>query len=227
MKAPYQPARANALRLMERRSDNRGAALVVGLIVLVVMAILGIGSMRTSALQELMAGHTKDSNSAFQGAEAALQAAHSYVCGLERPEQMKSPRQGGVPIPEACTARDADPASCDGSTHRCCYFRGTVGDWKAYPRDASDTLSGYAIGSLRGAGWASVSNPPHLIIEYRRSSAQATSRPHGEAYKRAAGLQGGGSGGAGTEYFATIATVGFDPAANSRTIMQMTQKLNF
>lgn len=225
MKAPYQPARAKTLRLMNRRPGDRGATLVVGLIVLVVMAILGIGSMRTSALQELMAGHTKDSNSAFQGAEAALQAAHSYVCNLERPEQMESPGAGGVRIPEACRSGEADPVSCqDRSTNRCCYFRGTIAAWKAYPRTPSDTLSGHAIGSLSGAGWAPVSNTPHFIIEYRRSP-HATS--HGEFDGMAAGGRGSGGSGDAADYFATIATIGFDPAANSRTITQMTQKLNF
>lgn len=49
-----------------------GAALVVGLVLLVVITLVGVGAMQTTTLQEKMAGNLRDSNLAFQASEAAL-----------------------------------------------------------------------------------------------------------------------------------------------------------
>ena len=49
-----------------------GAALVVGLILLVVITLVGVGAMQTTTLQEKMAGNLRDSNLSFQAAEAVL-----------------------------------------------------------------------------------------------------------------------------------------------------------
>jgi Tfp pilus assembly protein PilX len=51
---------------------QRGAALVVGLVLLVVITLVGVGAMQTTTLQEKMAGNLRDSNLSFQAAEAAL-----------------------------------------------------------------------------------------------------------------------------------------------------------
>lgn len=51
---------------------QRGAALVVGLVLLVVVTLVGVGAMQTTTLQEKMAGNLRDSNLSFQAAEAAL-----------------------------------------------------------------------------------------------------------------------------------------------------------
>lgn len=56
-------------------SRQSGAALVVGLVVLVLLTLLGIAAMRTSALEERMAGNLRESNIAFQSAEGALREA--------------------------------------------------------------------------------------------------------------------------------------------------------
>ncbi|MBK9217169.1 MAG: hypothetical protein IPL70_01255 [Uliginosibacterium sp.] len=57
------------------RNRQSGAALVVGLVVLVLLTLLGIAAMRTSALEERMAGNLRESNIAFQSAEGALREA--------------------------------------------------------------------------------------------------------------------------------------------------------
>ncbi|MFZ1642730.1 MAG: PilX N-terminal domain-containing pilus assembly protein [Candidatus Contendobacter sp.] len=49
-----------------------GAALVVGLILLVVITLVGVGAMQSTTLQEKMAGNLRDSNLSFQAAEVAL-----------------------------------------------------------------------------------------------------------------------------------------------------------
>jgi type IV pilus assembly protein PilX len=51
---------------------ERGAALVVALMMLLVMTILGVTAMQMSRMEERMAGNVRDVNIAFQGAEAGL-----------------------------------------------------------------------------------------------------------------------------------------------------------
>lgn len=52
--------------------SQRGAVLIVSLVFLLVLTILGVTGIRTTVLQETMAGGFKDEQLALQGAEAAL-----------------------------------------------------------------------------------------------------------------------------------------------------------
>ncbi len=58
---------------------QRGSALVVVLLFLTLMSILGIAAMRTSGLEERMAGNSHDRDVALQAAEAALRDAERDV----------------------------------------------------------------------------------------------------------------------------------------------------
>ena len=51
---------------------QRGAVLVVGLLLLMVMTVLGISSLKTVTLEERMSANAYDRSLAFQAAEAAL-----------------------------------------------------------------------------------------------------------------------------------------------------------
>jgi type IV pilus assembly protein PilX len=61
--------------------DQRGVALIVVLILLIVMSILGIAIMRSSAMQERMSANLRDRSIAFQAAEGALRFAQNQVLG--------------------------------------------------------------------------------------------------------------------------------------------------
>lgn len=54
---------------------QRGAVLVVSLLLLLVMTLLGLGASQSTRLQERMAGNQRDQEIALQGAEASLRAA--------------------------------------------------------------------------------------------------------------------------------------------------------
>lgn len=58
---------------------ERGVALITGLIFMVVLTLLVIASMRTTILEEKMAGNARDVNLAFQAAEAALRAGQQVM----------------------------------------------------------------------------------------------------------------------------------------------------
>lgn len=58
---------------------ERGAALVVGLVFLVVMTLIGVTAMQSTTLQERMAGNVRDRHLAFQASEAALRAGEQWL----------------------------------------------------------------------------------------------------------------------------------------------------
>ncbi len=63
-------------------SQQRGIALVVGLLMLVILAIISISAISTTTLDESMAGNMRDRELAFQAAESALRHAESQLAVL-------------------------------------------------------------------------------------------------------------------------------------------------
>ena len=60
-------------------SGQRGAVLIVSLVFMLILTIIAAASMQSSTLQERMAGNTKDTNLAFQAAEAGLRGAETAL----------------------------------------------------------------------------------------------------------------------------------------------------
>ena len=69
------------LRAPVARQRQRGISLLVVLILLVVMSILGLAVLRSSAMQERMSANMVDRNEAMQAAETGLLVAHSTLFG--------------------------------------------------------------------------------------------------------------------------------------------------
>lgn len=65
--------------LAARPSAQRGVALIVVLILLLVVTLLGLASMRGTLLQERMAGNVVARGQAFQAAEAVLREAEAFA----------------------------------------------------------------------------------------------------------------------------------------------------
>ena len=59
--------------------QQRGAVLIISLIMLLVLTLLGVSSMRTTTLEEKMAGNLRDKNLAFQAAETALRDGEDLI----------------------------------------------------------------------------------------------------------------------------------------------------
>ncbi len=59
--------------------NERGAVLLVGLIMVLLIAIVSLAAIRGTGLQEGMAGNMRDRNIAFQAAESALRQGESVV----------------------------------------------------------------------------------------------------------------------------------------------------
>lgn len=56
-----------------RRTDQTGATLIVLLVMLVIVTLLTLSSLRSTTMEERMAGNFRDRDKAFQAAEAAVQ----------------------------------------------------------------------------------------------------------------------------------------------------------
>ena len=61
------------------RSRQRGAVLIVALVLLLVLTVLGVAGVQNTTMEERMAGNYRDRFSAFQAAEAALRAGEATL----------------------------------------------------------------------------------------------------------------------------------------------------
>lgn len=71
------------IRFNLKATQQRGATLIVGLIFMVALTLLGVMSMKSTLLQERMAGGSRDHSLAFQAAEAALRDAKRDILRLK------------------------------------------------------------------------------------------------------------------------------------------------
>lgn len=118
------------------KASQQGASLIVGLIMLLLLTIIGVTSIRTTVLEEKMAGNLKDYNAAFQAAEA----------GLRDGEQLLA--TGVLPTFNGATAGYYQPFDDSGlSSH-----------WKAYDWDNDAIEFDESIGGVS-------QRPGHVIEE--------------------------------------------------------------
>jgi type IV pilus assembly protein PilX len=115
---------------------QRGVALIVSLIMLLLMTLLAISSMNTTVLEEKMAGNYKDRNMAFQAAEAGLRAGETYL--------RTTPV---LPVFDGATAGLYQPTSSG------------LPRWQVVNWSASGAIKAY------GNGLKDISSPPNYIIE--------------------------------------------------------------
>ncbi|MFZ4792101.1 MAG: pilus assembly PilX family protein [Candidatus Competibacteraceae bacterium] len=66
-------------RFYLKNHSQRGAVLIVGLLILLIMTIVGVTAMQSTGLEEKMAGNVRDRNVALQAAESALRQAEDYI----------------------------------------------------------------------------------------------------------------------------------------------------
>ena len=72
----------NNFQQITPRRKQEGAVLVVTLMILLVVTLLTVSNMRSSVLEEKMAGNTNDRNVAFQAAESALREGEVFLEGI-------------------------------------------------------------------------------------------------------------------------------------------------
>jgi Tfp pilus assembly protein PilX len=145
-------------------ASNRGAALVIGLIVLLVLTLLGLASMQSTSLQERMAGNFDQRHQAFQLAETALRfAEREYWAAL---------RDGRTPPLSHDPGTLGWPAACPD--------RATIGCSGVDVAGNADCLA-----ALPEASWHSVELPEgeegraRYMVIHNEEGASACARPEG------------------------------------------------
>jgi type IV pilus assembly protein PilX len=79
---------------LARRSHERGAALVIGLILLLMLTLLAVSGMNSASLEFIMAGNEQYRTNAFQAAEAGIE--QSMALGTFNPAG-GNPNLNGTP----------------------------------------------------------------------------------------------------------------------------------
>lgn len=77
----------NAMHLINSTSQ-RGAALITGLIFLVVLTLISLSAIKSTSLEERMAGNARDQDIAFEAAEAGIRDAMQQL-----PNSQQNPQQ--------------------------------------------------------------------------------------------------------------------------------------
>ena len=137
--------RANHKRLKGLQAE-RGAALIISLVFMLILTIIGAASMQSATLQERMAGNARNLEQAFQAAEAALREAE-----IELAKVSVGPFNGGGGLYLSC----ADPADTRISCKEPAWNDHSSKGWNVL---ASNTVTG-------------VSQQPEFIIEEMSSVA--------------------------------------------------------
>jgi type IV pilus assembly protein PilX len=62
-----------AMKQPRFRRQQQGVVLIIALVILVLVTLVGLSTIRTTTMEERMAGNSRDRDKAFQAAEAAVQ----------------------------------------------------------------------------------------------------------------------------------------------------------
>lgn len=169
---------------ISHRANQRGVALAVALILLVVVSLVGLAAVRGTILQQKMAGNLHDRQIAFQSAEAAMRAAAALV-GANPGIVARNCQAASV----VCLANPFDdPGLPAGSIHNV---------------DSGTTLGQFDAGSMAAA-------PPQYVVENMGNWVDASSST---GFNQSANAQNYGAQGSSTTsvYYRITARSG-DPA---------------
>ena len=132
------------------KHTQRGTALVMTLVILLLLTMLGITAINTSTLEERMAGNTKDQNLSFQAAETALRAAETWVQSTTAATQLNTNNAIGIYDPSV-TAIDV---------------------WDSIDWSSTNVVTYPGVpGTTATGGLAEVGTQPKYIIEKVRTEA--------------------------------------------------------
>ena len=157
-----------SIRCIHSATWQRGSALIVSLVFLLVMTLIGVAAMQGTTQQESMANNARQRNLAFQSAEAALRAGEAVLQNATLPtfdntgtrlglRQPVSPtiNIGTFWLDEYCWVSGADCSSAESQV-----YPGTLSEVSEQPRYVVEelprvTLPGGSVkfGALSDAGF--------------------------------------------------------------------------
>lgn len=132
---------------------QRGVALFVSLVFLVILTLLGVAAFQSATLQEKMSGNLRDQSIAFQSAEAALRDGESVVAAT---------LNIATPAGYSCTGGLCRPTFCD-SGGTCTPAAGTP-QWQNVSWAPASTTT-----VMISSGISGVAQQPRYLIEKMNS----------------------------------------------------------
>lgn len=103
-------------------SNQRGATLIVSLIILLLITILGVSTIRTATLEERMASNARNKDIALQAAETAINAAEAVIAAQTNINGYTSACASGLcSAPTSSTHRWEDATLCSNQGIWACY----------------------------------------------------------------------------------------------------------
>lgn len=209
-------------RSLRRRAPThqRGAVLIVGLVILLVVTMIGIIGQQSTVLQERLAGNMRQNNIALQAAEAGLQAGLTYIEQHDFP--IAATDDGADHVWTSCSVADAESLSNEaGADHACNRLETVLGSWRRAPSQLNndDAYEGVAYAELARvldnapAGDTPVAIPgviaqPRIYIEARKEPVSPDTQAN--------------SFGRFVTYYYTVTSVGFGGNEQSRAVLQST-----
>ncbi len=146
--------------LIYQGSRQRGAALLTGLIFMVILTLLGITAARMAGLEEKMSGNMRDRSLAMQAAEMALRDAERDIRGPAAGSTRNPPISGISDFVASCT---------DGLCYNGANGDANGDDWKITPIWTAVSMTAapsVPYGANTGADPIDgVSAPPRYLIE--------------------------------------------------------------
>jgi type IV pilus assembly protein PilX len=118
------------MNLSKTIQNERGAVLITGLMLILLLTLIGLAAMQSTTLQERMAGNMQQRDLAFQSAEAGLRDAENYIGGLALLPAFNNTGGLHTPVTDGTTPR-WDLVDWDAATPN--YFTYQAGDLGATP----------------------------------------------------------------------------------------------
>ncbi|CQR43867.1 putative Tfp pilus assembly protein [Thiomonas sp. CB3] len=160
------PSRVAGARAAAQRRQS-GVALIVALILLVVITVIGLAAIRTSTLQEKMAGNTFDRAQAFQVAEATLQLASATILPPAPPAEATLQLASATILPPA---PPPDPATYQANAYTDCANNPCLDNPAHDPNVPAAAWTLPPTATNAGGGTANIvslyGNNPSYIIQY-------------------------------------------------------------
>lgn len=136
----------NRKKILQRRAAQRGAALVISMLILIVLTIIGVSAMQSTTIEERMARNMRDKAVAFQAGELALTAGENWI-----DTQLTRPIPVGTCAAPPCDVWDVDDINPGVAP----WWQNKLHDqafWQAQARSFTGPVSG-------------VENAPRFVVE--------------------------------------------------------------
>jgi Tfp pilus assembly protein PilX len=202
------------------RRRQRGAVLIVGLVILLVVTMIGISGQQGTVLQERLAGNMRQNNIALQAAEAGLQVGLSYI--EEQALPIIATDSGTNYVWTSCSVADTDTLNGTAtSKHPCKRLKNVLESWRTPPSELAtgEDYKGIKYAVLVNA----LDNAPASNTNVDIPGVVAQPRVYIEAREEPVSPDTqANSFGQLVTYYYTVTSVGFGANEQARAVLQST-----